>query len=118
MTDRAGVPDVLESLRRESEKERTRVSGLKRLFMELWTLLGRRFETPLLILQMEGCFVGRRVNEYVWLVRKCRCSDITKQSPYFMLVPDSMIVERELKSLSDEDYFDFADEDSEEITGV
>lgn len=82
------------------------LTGLKKVFNELWVLLGRRFETPLLIIQLEGCFVGRRVNEYVWLVRKCRCVDITKQSPYFLLIPDSMVIERELKTIDDMDYFD------------
>lgn len=96
-------------------KCKERLSGMKRVFTELWTLLGRRYEVPVLVLQLEGCFVGRRVNEYVWLVRKCRCSDVTKQSPYFLLIPDAMVIERELKSLDDMDYFDSAcDEDEDE----
>ncbi len=102
------------NVKSEDEKESAiHLCGMKRVFTELWTLLGRRYETPVLVLQLEGCFIGRRVNEYVWLVRKCRCSDVTKQSPYFLLIPDDMVIERELKSLDDMDYFESVENEAE-----
>lgn len=99
----------------ESESEellaKQQFVGMKRVLCEMWVLLGRRSEITCSLIHVDGLFRARRINEYVWLVRKLRlaalssmpepkdsCSPIQYEahySPYYMIIPDDLVVERD-----------------------
>lgn len=107
----------------ESENGKMQYVGMKQCLFQMWLLLGRKSEITCNLLHMTGVYRARRVNEYVWIVRKLRFvpaspSDTGSEeyplyirkadrkkderplfkviySPYYMFVPDDMLLEQE-----------------------
>ena len=85
--------------------------GMKKVLCEMWVLLGRRSEITCSLIHVDGLFRARRINEYVWLVRKLRIAALSSilesndfsspaqyeahYSPYYMIIPDDLVVERD-----------------------
>jgi len=67
--------------------------GMKKLLCELWVLLGRNAEIPCLLLHLEGFYLARRLNDVCWLVRKAKRDNLNFQSPFFMILPDDLVLE-------------------------
>ena len=79
--------------------------GMKKVLCEMWMLLGRRSEITCSIIHVDGLYRARRINEYVWLVRKLRMIAVegtsapaiydAHYSPYYMIIPDDLVLERD-----------------------
>ncbi len=111
----------------ESRGGRMQYVGMKKCLFQMWLLLGRKSEITCSLIHMSGVYRARRVNEYVWIVRKLRFVPASLEeigennvdyplyirkssrnkpveertvfkviySPYYMFVPDDMVLEQE-----------------------